>query len=89
MADDGSVEGAIWPAPKFYFDTKIAAEKAGWSVGEPYVAVSGDSLKSIAIAHYGSERFYGRVAHYNGLNKFRSITAGQQIFFPPIVTPLG
>lgn len=87
MANNGSTENNIWPMPKFRFDTLREAQKAGGPIGEAYMLQEGDSLKSLSASRYGDERYYGRIAHYNGLNKFRNIKGGQQFIFPPIMQP--
>lgn len=85
MADDGSVEGATWPMPKFRFDTHREAEKAGWRIGDKHIVTEGDSLKTLSQRLYGDQRYYGRIAHYNNLNKFRNLKGGQNLIFPPLV----
>ena len=48
------------------------------------VAVAGDTLPLLTNAVYGSSAYYLDVARFNGLDDFRSLTAGQQILFPPL-----
>jgi hypothetical protein len=47
------------------------------------VVVEGDTLPLLCRAIYGSPSHYLRVAQVNGLDDFRSLTAGQELIFPP------
>ncbi len=44
----------------------------------------GDTLPLLTSAVYGSSAYYLEVARFNELDNFRSLTAGQQILFPPL-----
>ena len=46
----------------------------------------GDSLPLLTNAVYGSSAYYLDVARFNELDNFRSLTAGDQILFPPLET---
>jgi len=46
--------------------------------------VAGDTLPALCKQIYGDSRFYVQVAKYNKLNKFRSLTPGTQLLFPPL-----
>jgi len=50
------------------------------------IAREGDTLPLLASAVYGSSAYYLDVARFNKLDNFRSLTAGQQIVFPPLVS---
>jgi hypothetical protein len=45
---------------------------------------SGDTLPLLTREIYGSSAYYLRVAQANGLDNFRQLTPGQEIFFPPL-----
>jgi nucleoid-associated protein YgaU len=47
------------------------------------VVAEGDTLPLLFRAIYGSPSHYLRVAQVNGLDDFRSLTAGQELIFPP------
>ncbi len=44
----------------------------------------GDTLPLLTSKVYGSPQYYLDVARFNRLDNFRSLTAGQQILFPPL-----
>ena len=44
----------------------------------------GETLPLMAYRIYGDSKYYLEVARLNGLNNFRKLTPGQQIWFPPI-----
>jgi hypothetical protein len=50
------------------------------------VVVEGDTLPLLCREIYGSAVHYPRVARVNGLDDFRSLTPGQELFFPPFDT---
>jgi LysM repeat protein len=45
---------------------------------------NGDTLPLLTKEIYGSSVYYLRVAQLNGLDNFRQLTPGQEIFFPPL-----
>jgi nucleoid-associated protein YgaU len=45
---------------------------------------NGDTLPLLAKEIYGSASYYLRVAQINGLDDFRNLTPGQELFFPPL-----
>ncbi|GAA5167677.1 hypothetical protein [Viridibacterium curvum] len=45
---------------------------------------AGDKLPTLCNEIYGDPRYYLRVAEANGLDDFRNIAPGTQIFFPPL-----
>jgi hypothetical protein len=47
------------------------------------VVEDGDTLPLLCREIYGSPSHYLRVAQVNGLDDFRSLTAGQELIFPP------
>jgi hypothetical protein len=47
------------------------------------VVVDGDTLPLLCREIYGSPSHYLRVAQVNGLDDFRTLTAGQELMFPP------
>lgn len=47
---------------------------------------SGDTLPLLCKEIYGSPNYYIRVAQYNKLDNFRSLTPGQTLIFPPLET---
>lgn len=46
--------------------------------------VEGDTLPAMCHKIYGNSRYYLEVAKSNNLTKFRKLTPGQTIYFPPI-----
>ncbi|WGH75703.1 hypothetical protein P8625_00645 [Tenacibaculum tangerinum] len=50
--------------------------------------VEGDSLPQLCNRIWNSPDYYIQVAAYNKLNKFRQLTGGQQLIFPPIEKPV-
>lgn len=50
------------------------------------VVKEGDTLPLLCRAIYGAPVYYLRVAQVNGLDDFRSLTPGQELFFPPFDT---
>ena len=46
--------------------------------------VAGDTLPALCHKIYGDSSFYVQVAKYNKLNKFRKLTPGMQLRFPPL-----
>jgi hypothetical protein len=47
--------------------------------------IAGDKLSLMTYRLYNSQSYYTDVATYNGLDGFRQLNAGENIFFPPIV----
>jgi len=47
------------------------------------IVKEGDTLPSMAYKIYGDYKYYLEVAKANGLNDFRNLHPGKQIFFPP------
>jgi LysM repeat protein len=48
------------------------------------VVKAGDTLPLLTKEIYGSSSYYLRVAQANGLEDFRNLTPGQELFFPPL-----
>lgn len=48
---------------------------------------AGDTLPQLCTEIYGSPAHYLRVAQVNGLDHFRDLTVGQELFFPPFERP--
>jgi hypothetical protein len=48
------------------------------------VVQEGDTLPLMTYRIYGDSKYYFQVAKANGIKDFRKLTAGQEIFFPPI-----
>lgn len=48
------------------------------------VIKAGDSLPALCNQIYGDPRLYVRVARANGLENFRNLEPGMQVFFPPL-----
>lgn len=48
------------------------------------IVMEGDTLPLMTYRIYGDSKYYLEVARANGLVNFRTLTAGQKIFFPPI-----
>ena len=53
------------------------------------VVVEGDTLPQLCREIYGSPEHYLRVAQVNGLDDFRDLSPGQELFFPPYERPGG
>jgi hypothetical protein len=51
------------------------------------VVMAGDTLPLLCGEIYGSAIHYLRVAQVNELDDFRTLTAGQELFFPPFERP--
>lgn len=49
------------------------------------IVKDGDTLPQLSQEIYNSKDYYVQVAKYNKLNKFRDLTPGMQLIFPPIV----
>lgn len=47
--------------------------------------VEGDNLPKLSYQIWNDENYYIQVAKHNKLNKFRKLTGGQQLVFPPII----
>ena len=47
------------------------------------IVKEGDTLPAMAYKIYGDYKYYLEVAKVNGLNDFRNLQPGKQIFFPP------
>lgn len=66
---------------------KTLALKAGKSspdLSHVRVVKSGDTLPLLTKDIYGSSAYYLRVAEVNGLDDFRHLIPGQELFFPPL-----
>jgi len=50
------------------------------------IVKAGDTLPLMSKEIYGSSAHYLRVAQVNGLDDFRNLPPGQEIFFPPLET---
>ena len=50
---------------------------------------AGDSLPQLSQSIYDTTDYVVQLAKANGLNKFRHLTAGSQLIFPPLKTGLG
>ena len=50
------------------------------------VVKEGDTLPLLCREIYGAPAYYLRVAQVNGLDDFRILTPGQELFFPPFDT---
>lgn len=61
-----------------------AADKKSPDVTHARVVKHGDTLPLLTRAVYGSSARYLDVARWNGLDDFRRLTPGQQLFFPPL-----
>lgn len=48
------------------------------------IVKEGDTLPLMTYRIYGDSKYYLQVAKANGLTNFRKLTAGQEIYFPPI-----
>ena len=48
------------------------------------IVKAGDRLPALCHAIYGDPCFYLRVAEANGLDDFRQIAPGTELFFPPL-----
>lgn len=76
---------------KVKFISHIEAEKraAGENNQSPdlthyRMVKAGDTLPLMSHKIYGDSKYYLEVARANNLNNFRKLTAGQELFFPPI-----
>ena len=49
--------------------------------------VEGDTLPQLCDKTWEDSSYYIKVAEFNKLNKFRQLTGGQQLVFPPIIQP--
>jgi len=76
---------------EFLYDksTKMIAKEAQLEspdVTHARIVRSGDTLTLLTKEVYGSSARYLDVARWNGLDDFRDLVPGQQIFFPPLVS---
>ena len=49
--------------------------------------VDGDTLPGLCEKIWKDNSYYIKVAEHNNLNKFRQLTGGEQLTFPPIIQP--
>ena len=78
--------GAIFISDEEAERTLAKEDKKSPDLTHVRIAREGDTLPLLASAVYGSSAYYLDVARFNKLDNFRSLTAGQQIVFPPLVS---
>lgn len=85
---DGNPIRAVAKAKFISFtdDKKIVAEEKKSSPDLTHVRVvkAGDTLPLMCFRIYGDSKYYVEVARVNKITSFRTLTPGQQIYFPPI-----
>ena len=67
-------------------DPEVAAKAANLNspdLTHRRVVMSGDTLPLLCREIYGSASYYLRVAQVNGLDDFRTLVPGDELFFPP------
>lgn len=70
----------------FVNDEKRVAEEKKSSPDLTHVRVvtDGDTLPLMCYKIYGDSKYYIEIAKFNKIASFRTLTTGQQIYFPPI-----
>jgi hypothetical protein len=63
---------------------KIKENKTSPDLTHSRIVKSGDTLPLLTREVYGSADHYLRVARFNRLNDFRTLSPGQEILFPPL-----
>lgn len=66
-------------------DPVLKAKKSSPDVTHLVTVVAGDTLPSLSRRVYGDARYYPQIAETNGLDHFRDLKPGQQLYFPPLV----
>lgn len=66
-------------------DLRVARENAqSPDLTHTRVVKDGDTLPLMSFRIYGDSKYYLQVAKVNGIDNFRKLRTGQEIFFPPI-----
>ncbi len=76
MADDGSIEGATWPLPKFYFEVDLGSELKNVAFQE----VSGMDVETQIIEYRASNSKLFSTEKMPGIKKYGNITMKRGIF---------
>ncbi|WP_299114023.1 hypothetical protein [uncultured Winogradskyella sp.] len=73
-----------------YISPKSAKKKAKQQspdLSHIVTVIEGDNLPQLCRKVWGNESFYVQVAKFNNLNKFRHLSSGEKLIFPPIIQP--
>jgi nucleoid-associated protein YgaU len=65
-------------------DLELTARKCSPDLTHSRTVVAGDTLPHLCFQIYQDSKYYVEVARVNGLNDFRNLEPGRQIFFPPL-----
>lgn len=57
-------------------------------VSHVVTVVEGDNLPQLCRKVWNNESYYVQVAKFNNLNKFRHLSSGGKLIFPPIIQPV-
>lgn len=70
----------------FISETKRIAKENKTSPDLTHIRMvtDGDTLPLMCYKIYGDSKYYIEIAKFNKISAFRTLTAGQQIYFPPI-----
>jgi nucleoid-associated protein YgaU len=63
---------------------QLKARKSSPDLTHSRTVVAGDTLPLLCFQIYQDSKYYVEIARVNGLNDFRNLQPGQQIFFPPL-----
>jgi nucleoid-associated protein YgaU len=63
---------------------ELTARKSSPDLTHSRTVVAGDTLPLLCFQIYKECKYYVEVARINGLNDFRNLEPGRQIFFPPL-----
>ncbi|HET9184006.1 MAG TPA: LysM peptidoglycan-binding domain-containing protein [Candidatus Angelobacter sp.] len=63
---------------------ELAARKNSPDLTHRRTVVAGDTLPLLCFHIYKNSKYYVEIARINGLNHFRNLEPGRQIFFPPL-----
>jgi nucleoid-associated protein YgaU len=63
---------------------QLSARKSSPDLTHSRTVVAGDTLPLLCFQIYQDSKYYVEVARINGLDDFRNLEPGRQIFFPPL-----
>jgi hypothetical protein len=63
---------------------QLKARKSSPDLTHSRTIVAGDTLPLLCFQIYQDPKYYVEIARFNGLNDFRNLEPGRQIFFPPL-----
>lgn len=72
---------------KYHVEEKESAQEGNVlspDLTRVHIVQKGDKLPQLAFDYYGDSKYYLPVAEVNGLNNYRQLIPGQELFFPPL-----